>query len=287
MQVKIDEIDVFSLLLRRIHLMVGCTKSTKNINKYSKCYGSSFCSSQTHDRYYSCSCSLNESPFLSFHIGPRHLFSGDSGGSGGNGGDGGVDGSSDEAGGEGSSGVGSDHRGVVDDMVGGVGGGLGVNVDAGHVVDGVADLVSNETGLGDQVGLDGLVDGGSGDSDGDGGVDGVHVDGRDGVDGSDGGSVDSSDGSSSDSRGSSVGKTVPGKADTGKTSVSGNEAVSGKAETSVASADESVSSDQLGSGGSHGGAEDGRKDNLEEKRVDEHSVAGFKQEWRNSRLCFR
>merc|ERR550532_956191 len=152
---------------------------------------------------------MNESPFLSFHIGPRHLFSGDSGGSGGNGGDGGVDGSSDEAGGEGSSGVGSDHRGVVDDMVGGVGGGLGVNVDAGHVVDGVADLVSNETGLGDQVGLDGLVDGGSGDSDGDGGVDGVHVDCGDGVDGSDGGS---SDGSGSDSRGSSVGKTVSGKA---------------------------------------------------------------------------
>merc|ERR1719275_175536 len=122
-------------------------------------------------------------------------------------------------------------------MGGGVGGGLGVNVDAGHVVDGVADLVSNKTGLGDQVGLDGLVDGGSGDSDGDGGVDGVHVDGRDSVDGSDGGGSDSSDGSGSDSRGSSVSK-----------------AVSGKAETSVASADESVSSDQLGSGGSHGGA---------------------------------
>merc|ERR1719341_765344 len=102
------------------------------------------------------------------------------------------------------------------------------------MVDGVADLVSNETGLGDQVGLDGLVDGG----------------GR-----------DSSDGSSSNSRGSSVGKTVPGKADTGKTSVSGNKAVCGEAETSIASADEPVSSDQLGSGGSHGGAEDGRKDN--------------------------
>ena len=158
-----------------------------------------------------------------------------------------------------------------------MGGGLGVNVDAGHMVDGVADLVSNKTGLGDQVGLDGLVDGGGGDSDGDGGVDGVHVDGGDGVDGSDGGSVDSSDGSSSDSRGSSVGKTVSGKADTGKTSVSGNKAVSGEAETSIASADEPVSSDQLGSGGSHGGAEDSRKDNLEEKRVDEHSVTGFKR----------
>merc|ERR1719341_2377548 len=47
--------------------MVGCTKSTKNINKHAKCYGSSVCSSQTHDRYYSCSCSLNESPWLSIH----------------------------------------------------------------------------------------------------------------------------------------------------------------------------------------------------------------------------
>merc|ERR1711970_631584 len=94
----------------------------------------------------------------------------------------------------------SDDGGGVDDVVGGVGGGLGLSVDAGHVVDGVADLVADETGLGDQVGLDGLVDGGGGDSDGDGGVDGVHVDGRDGVDGG--------NGSGSDSRGSSVGKTV-------------------------------------------------------------------------------
>ena len=145
-------------------------------------------------------------------------------------------------------------------MVGGVGRGLRVNMDAGNVVDGVADLVSDETGLGDQVGLDGLVDGGGGDSDGDGGVDGVHVDGRDGVDGSDGGSVDSGDsGSGSDSRGSSVGKTVSGKADAG-----------------VASAEEPVAGEQLSisisSRGSHGGAEDGRKDNLEEERVDEHSM---------------
>merc|ERR1719430_1792851 len=49
-------INKYSKCYGRIHLMVGCTKSTKNINKYSKCYGSSLCSSQTHDRYYSCSC---------------------------------------------------------------------------------------------------------------------------------------------------------------------------------------------------------------------------------------
>ena len=139
-------------------------------------------------------------------------------------------------------------------------------MDAGHVVDGVADLVSDETGLGDQVGLDGLVDGGSGDSDGDGGVDGVHVDGRDGVDGSNWGGVDgshgsgSNSGSSSNSRGSSVGKTV-----------SGNKAVSGETDTSVASAKEPVAGDQLGGGGGHGGAEDGGKDNLEEKRMDKNS----------------
>ena len=266
-------LDVFSLLLRRIHLMVGCTKSTKNINKYAKCYGSSFCSSQTHDWYYSCSCSLNESPWLSFHTVPHHLGLGDDGGGSGDSGNGSVDGSSDEAGGEGSSGVGSDDGGVVDDVVGGVGGGLGLSVDTGHVVDGVADLVADKTGLGDQVGLDGLVDGGGGDSDGDGGVDGLHVDGRDGVDSSDGGSVDGSDGGSgdsgdsrgsgdsgdrssgSDSRGSSVGKTVSGKAD-----------------TSVAGTEETVAGDQLSisvsSRGSHGGAEDGGKDNLEENKVD-------------------
>merc|ERR1719167_1432262 len=190
-------------------------------------------------------CSLNESPWLSFHTVPHHL------------------GLGDEAGREGSSGVGSDDGGVVDDVVGGVGGGLGLSVDAGHVVDGVADLVADKTGLGDQVSLDGLVDGGSGDSDGHGGVDGLHIDGRDGVDSSDGGSVDGSDGgsgdsgdsrgsgdgsSSSDSRGSSVGKTVSGKAD-----------------TSVAGTEETVAGDQLSisvsSRGSHGGAEDGGKDN--------------------------
>merc|ERR1719447_29669 len=196
---------------------------------------------------------------------PRHhLGLGDDGGGGGDSGDGSVDGSSDEAGGEGSSGVGSDDGGVVDDVVGGVGGGLGLSVDAGHVVDGVADLVADKTGLGDQVGLDGLVDGGGGDSDRDGGVDGLHVDGRDGVDSSNGGSGDGGDSrgsgdsghgsSGSDSRGSSVGKTV-----------SGNEAVSGKADTGVAGTEETVAGDQLSIGissrGSHGGAEDGGKDN--------------------------
>merc|ERR1719381_11217 len=221
--------------------MVGCTKSTKNINKYAKCYGSSFCSSQTHDWYYSCSCSLNESPWLSFHTVPHHLGLGDDGGGSGDSGDGSVDGSSDEAGGEGSSGVGSDDGGGVDDVVGGVGGGLG----------------------------------GSGDSDGDGGVDGLHVDGRDGVDSSDRGSVDGSNGGSSDS-GDSRGSGDSGDGSSGSDSGHGSsgsdsrgssvgKTVSGKADTSVAGTEETVAGDQLSisisSRGSHGGAEDGGKDN--------------------------
>ena len=55
------------LLLRRLQTMVACTKSTKNRNKYEKCYGSSWFSSQTHDWYHSCSCCFRcESPWLSF-----------------------------------------------------------------------------------------------------------------------------------------------------------------------------------------------------------------------------
>merc|ERR1719474_547306 len=121
----------------------------------------------------------------------------------------------------------------------------------GNVVDGVADLVADETGLGDQVGLDGLVDGGGGDSDRDGGVDGLHVDsGGSGVGGSDSGSgSNGGDGrGSGHSGGNGVGKSVSSKADTG-----------------IASSEETVAGDQLSVGvssrGSHGGAEEGRKDN--------------------------
>ena len=138
---------------------------------------------------------------LSSFLGGHHLGLGDDGG----GGDSGGDGSSDEAGGESSSGEGSDNGRGVDHVVGGVGRGLGVNVDAGNVVDGVADLVADKTGLGDQVGLDGLVHGGGGDSDRDGGVDGLHVDSGDSVDSSDGSGVDGGDRGSSDSRGSDSG----------------------------------------------------------------------------------
>ena len=208
---------------------------------------------------------------LSSFLGGHHLGLGDDGG----GGDSRGDGSSDEAGGEGSSGEGSDNGGVVDHVVGGVGRGLRVNVDAGNVVDGVADLVADETGLGDQVGLDGLVDGGGGDSDRDGGVDGLHVDSGDGVDSSDGSGVDGGDRGSSDSRGSgSNGGDGRGGGHSGGSGV--GKTVSSKADTGVASSEEAVSGDQLSVGvssrGSHGGAEEGGKDNLEERRVDKQLI---------------
>merc|ERR1719447_1946483 len=153
---------------------------------------------------------------------------------------------------------------MVDHVVGGVGRGLGVNVDAGNVVDGVADLVADETGLGDQVGLDGLVDSGGGDSDRDGGVDGLHVDSGDSVDSSDGSGVDGGDRGSSDSRGSgSNGGDGRGGGHSGGSGV--GKTVSSKADTGVASSEEAVSGDQLSVGvssrGSHGGAEEGGKDN--------------------------
>merc|ERR1712090_7739 len=48
--------------------------------------------------------------------------------------------------------MGSDDRGVVDDVVGGVGGGLGVHSNLGHVMNLMVDLVSDQTSLGNQVG---------------------------------------------------------------------------------------------------------------------------------------
>merc|ERR1719495_2827616 len=137
-------------------------------------------------------------------------------------------------------------------------------MDAGNVVDGVADLVADKTGLGDQVGLDGLVDGG---------VDGLHVDSGDSVDSSDGSGGDGGDRGSSDSRGSGVGGSDSGSGSnggdgrgSGHSGGSGvGKSVSGKADTGIASSEETVAGDQLSVGvssrGSHGGAEEGGKDN--------------------------
>merc|ERR1719225_2019162 len=113
------------------------------------------------------------------------------------------------------------------------------------MVDGVADLVADKTGLGDQVGLDGLVDGGGGGGDrGSSDSRGSGVGGSDSRSGSNGG-----DGrGSSHSGGGGVGKSVSSKANTG-----------------IASSEETVAGDQLSVGvssrGSHGGAEEGGKDN--------------------------
>merc|ERR550534_271918 len=134
---------------------------------------------------------------------------------------------------------------MVDHVVGGVGRGLRVNVDAGN-------LVAGKTGLGDQVGLDGLVHGGGGDSDRDGGVDGLYVDSGDSVDSSDG----SGDRGSSDSRGSGVGGSDSGSGSnggngrgSGHSGGSGvGKSVSGKADTGVASSEETVAGDQLSVG---------------------------------------
>merc|ERR1719158_1913386 len=51
---------------------------------------------------------------------------------------------------------GSNDRGVVDDVVGGVGGGPGVHIDLGHMMDLMVDLVSDQTGLRYKVGLHSL-----------------------------------------------------------------------------------------------------------------------------------
>merc|ERR1719266_299661 len=120
-------------------------------------------------------------------------------------------------------------------------------MDLGDVVDLLVDLVADETGLGDQVGLDGPVDGGGGD--GDHGGDGVvgNSDGG-GVGNSDGGGVGNSDGGSSDS-GSGDGGSGDGVA-----IASAQETVAG-----VASSEEPVASQELRGG--HAGADEGRKDN--------------------------
>ena len=168
-----------------------------------------------------------------------------------------MDGSRDKAGGQGVSSVGTNDGGVVDDVVGGVGGGLGVHADLGDVMNLLVDLVSDQPGLGNQVGLNGPVHGGGGHSN-DGGLVVSNGD-WGGVGNSDGGSV-----------GVGNGGGHSGMAGVGGNSVSGNQAVasvgeavvSGQAEVS-GSVSQAVSGQQLGGG--HGGADEGRKDNLRKK----------------------
>ena len=169
--------------------------------------------------------------------------------------------------------VGTGDGGVVNDVVGGVGGSLGVHADLGDVMNLLVDLVSDQPGLGNQVGLNGPVHGGGGHSN-DGGLVVSNGDGG-GVGNSDGGSVGVGDrGSLGVGNGGSVGNSQgggdSGMAGVGGNSVSGNQAVasvgeavvSGQAEVS-GSVSQAVSGQQLGGG--HGGADESRKDNLSRK----------------------
>ena len=184
-----------------------------------------------------------------------------------------MDGSRDKAGGQGVSSVGTNDGGMVDDVVGGVGGGLGVHADLGDVMNLLVDLVSDQPGLGNQVGLNGPVHGGGGHSN-DGGLVVSNGD-WGGVGNSDGGSVGVGNGGSV---GVGNGGSHSGMAGVGGNSVSGNQAVasvgeavvSGQAEVSGSvskavsgSVSQAVSGQQLGGG--HGGADEGRKDNLRKK----------------------
>jgi len=155
-----------------------------------------------------------------------------------------------------------------------VGGGPGVNGDLGNVVDLVMDLVSDQTGLGNQVGVHGLVNGGSGDG----------LDGGDVVDhgGDNRGDSDSGSGVGNGDRGSSDGGDGGGGVDSGNSgggnSSGGNSGGNSSAVSQAVSGNEAVSSDEavskeamssnntshdggVSSRGSQGGAKKGRKDN--------------------------
>jgi len=155
-----------------------------------------------------------------------------------------------------------------------VGGGPGVNGDLGNVVDLVMDLVSDQTGLGNQVGVHGLVNGGSGDSLDGGDVvnhrgdNGSHSDGGSGVDSSNRGGGDGGDGGGGVDSGNSGGGNSSGGNSGGNSSavsqaVSGNEAVSSdEAVSKEAMSSNNTSHDGgVSSRGSQGGAKKGRKDN--------------------------
>jgi len=181
----------------------------------------------------------------------------------------------------------SNDRGVVDDVVGGVGGGPGVHSNLGDVMNLMVNLVSDQTGLGNQVGLHSLVDGGSGDSSH--GRDVVDNRGNNWGHSSDRGSVGNSNrGSMGDSHRGSVGNSGDrssvgnsGDRGSGNSSNRGSMSHSSHTVTSVTQtmsnetntvsgvtktmSKETVSKDRgigLSGRSSHGGAQDGGKDNI-------------------------
>jgi len=194
--------------------------------------------------------------------------------------------------------IASMHGGVVDDVVSGVCGGVGVHADLGHVMNLSMDLVSDQTGLRDMVNLDSLVDTGSGDSNSC----------RDSMSHSDGSSMGNSDGSSmgnsdgssmshssnsrgssiggnrgsmgnssnrgsmsnrSNSRGSSIGSNRGSSNSSNRSSMSHSsnsrgstigQSMSGK-DTVSGQTNSKIAGISISSGGSHGGTQQGRKDN--------------------------
>jgi len=194
--------------------------------------------------------------------------------------------------------IASMHRGVVDDMVGGVCGGLGVHADLGNVMNLGMNLVSDQTGLRDMVNIDGLVDTGSGDSNscrdsmsysngsmGNSNRSSMGNSNRSSMGNSSnsrGSSIGSNWGSmgnssnrgsmshSSNSRGSSIGSnrgSMGNSSYRGSMSYSSNsrgssigQSMSGK-DTVSGQTNSKIAGISISSGGSHGGTQQGRKDN--------------------------
>merc|ERR1719500_623296 len=168
---------------------------------------------------------------------------------------------------------------MVDNMVGGVGGGVSVDMDLGHMMNLGVDLVTNETGLRNQVGLDSLDDTGSGDSNrsmdsmdlgdnsmGNSNWSSMGNSNWGSVSNSNWGSVGNSNWGSSYSRSSSIGQAMSSE----NTSVSSEETMSSVAQTmDTVSGEESSVAKNLGISisishrGGHGGTGQGRKDNKE------------------------
>merc|ERR1719348_738764 len=169
----------------------------------------------------------------------------------------------------------SNDRSVVDDVMGGVGGGPGVHSNLGDVMNLMVNLVSDQTGLGNQVGLHSLVNGGSGDSSH--GRDVVDNRGNNWGHSCDRGSVGNSNrGSMGDSHRGSVSNSCDrssvgnsGDRGSGNSSNRGSMSHSSHTVTSITQtmSKKTVSSQAKDRGigisgrSSHGGAQDGGKDN--------------------------
>merc|ERR1712055_447478 len=176
----------------------------------------------------------------------------------------------------------SNNIGMVDNMVGGVGGGVGVHTNLGNMLNLSVDLVANKTGLRNQMGLEGLVDTGSGDSNrsldsmdlgdnsmGNSNWGSMGNSNRGSMGNSNRGSMSNgSDGSgsiaqTSSSDGTSIAETSSNGTSIAKTSSNGTSIA--KTSSNGTSIAKTMSSNNTGVGishrGGHGGTEESRKDN--------------------------